>query len=88
MLLARRRDRVTSIGFKIAKDILHSQNVNLALDPVVIEDICLSCSQEFYENASSGNYHFGDMKLAYEWWVFATLQCRFRSLNSNYGLDA
>ena len=33
----------------------------------VVEDICLSVSQEFYDNASSGNYHFGEMKLAYEW---------------------
>lgn len=31
------------------------------------QDICLTCSREFYDNASSGNYRFGDMKLAYDW---------------------
>lgn len=35
----------------------------------MIEEICLACSQEFYDNATSGNYHFGDMKLAYDWYV-------------------
>lgn len=29
----------------------------------------MSCSREFYDNASSGNYKFGDMKLAYDWYV-------------------
>ncbi|KAJ7706312.1 secretory pathway protein Sec39-domain-containing protein [Mycena rosella] len=31
-----------------------------------LEDICLTCSRELYDNASSGNYTFGEMKLAYE----------------------
>ncbi|OBZ78743.1 60S ribosome subunit biogenesis protein nip7 [Grifola frondosa] len=52
--------------FDVAKSLLRSTNVQLSLDSQVIEDICLSCSQEFYDNASSGNYHFGDMKLAYD----------------------
>lgn len=51
--------------FAIAKSMLHSKK--LALDSTVVEDICLSCSRELYDNASSGNYKFGDMKLAYEW---------------------
>ena len=37
------------------------------LDPDTIENLCLECSREFYDNASSGNYNFGDMKLAYDW---------------------
>ncbi|KAI0673446.1 Sec39-domain-containing protein [Trametes maxima] len=53
-------------NFDIAKKLLHSPSVQLSLDPRAIEDICLSCSQEFYDNATSGNYHFGDMKLAYD----------------------
>ena len=57
------------IDFDIAKKLLHSPNVELSLDHQVIEDICLACSQEFYDNATSGNYHFGDMKLAYDWYV-------------------
>jgi hypothetical protein len=36
------------------------------LDSAAVEDICLSASKEFYDNASSGNFTFGDMKLAYE----------------------
>ena len=54
-------------GFDIAKRLLQSSSISVSLEPSVIEDICLACSQEFYDNASSGNYHFGDMKLAYEW---------------------
>ncbi|KAH9837064.1 Sec39-domain-containing protein [Rhodofomes roseus] len=52
--------------FDIAKRLLHSSGISVSLEPSVIEDICLTCSQEFYDNASSGNYHFGDMKLAYD----------------------
>ncbi|GBE77859.1 hypothetical protein SCP_0107410 [Sparassis crispa] len=57
---------LSTAKFDIAKALLRSSTVHLLLDPHVIEDICLTCSQEFYENASSGNYHFGDMKLAYD----------------------
>ncbi|KAI0639715.1 secretory pathway protein Sec39-domain-containing protein [Trametes polyzona] len=53
-------------NFEIAKKLLRSSSVQLSLDQQVIEDICLACSQEFYDNATSGNYHFGDMKLAYD----------------------
>ncbi|RPD64880.1 Sec39-domain-containing protein [Lentinus tigrinus ALCF2SS1-6] len=53
-------------NFDIAKDLLHSPSLQGSLDHQVIEDICLTCSQEFYDNATSGNYHFGDMKLAYD----------------------
>lgn len=57
------------LDFDIAKKLLRSSSVQLSLDQQVIEDICLSCSQEFYDNATSGNYHFGDMKQAYDWYV-------------------
>ncbi|KAH9944120.1 secretory pathway protein Sec39-domain-containing protein [Epithele typhae] len=53
-------------SFDIAKKLLRSRKMDLSLDDRVIEDICLTCSQEFYDNATSGNYHFGDMKLAYD----------------------
>lgn len=55
------------IEFGIAKDLLGSSRSKLALDAAAVEDICLSASKEFYDNASSGNFKFGDMKLAYEW---------------------
>ncbi|PIL31647.1 hypothetical protein GSI_06349 [Ganoderma sinense ZZ0214-1] len=53
-------------NFDIAKKLLKSSGLHESLDHQVIEDICLTCSQEFYDNATSGNYHFGDMKLAYD----------------------
>ncbi|KZT05892.1 uncharacterized protein LAESUDRAFT_743648 [Laetiporus sulphureus 93-53] len=52
--------------FDIAKSMLRSRHARFSMEPRVIEDICLTCSREFYENASSGNYHFGEMKLAYD----------------------
>jgi hypothetical protein len=56
--------------FSIAKAVIKSPKNKLSLSPEALEDICLSCSRELYDNASSGNYTFGDMKLAYEWYVF------------------
>ncbi|KAJ7630808.1 secretory pathway protein Sec39-domain-containing protein [Roridomyces roridus] len=46
---------------------IQSPKNKLSLSSETLEDICLSCSRELYDNASSGNYTFGDMKLAYEW---------------------
>lgn len=51
----------------MARNLLRSPKSKLTLDSTEIEEICLSCSREFYDNASSGNYTFGDMKLAYDW---------------------
>ncbi|KAJ7487460.1 secretory pathway protein Sec39-domain-containing protein [Mycena galericulata] len=53
-------------NFNIAKTLMRSSKNKLSLTPEAIENICLSCSRELYDNASSGNYTFGDMKLAYE----------------------
>ncbi|KIK70854.1 hypothetical protein GYMLUDRAFT_235267 [Collybiopsis luxurians FD-317 M1] len=51
--------------FDIAKKLLRT-STQLNLDSETLEDICLTCSREFYDNASSGNYKFGEMRLAYE----------------------
>ncbi|KAJ3816074.1 secretory pathway protein Sec39-domain-containing protein [Lentinula aff. lateritia] len=51
--------------FEVAKDLLR-KTTQLEFDRESLEDICLACSHEFYDNASSGNYKFGEMKLAYE----------------------
>ena len=59
--------RILRAEFGITRNMLHSHKKILKLNPVKVEEICLSVSQEFYDNATSGNYHFGDMKLAYEW---------------------
>jgi hypothetical protein len=55
------------LEFSIAKKFLHDPNVR-KLDSKTIEDLCLSASREFYDNASSGNIHHDDMKLAYDWY--------------------
>jgi hypothetical protein len=57
------------VDFNIAKTLIRSSKNKLSLSPEAIEDICLSSSRELYDNASSGNYTFGEMKLAYEWCV-------------------
>ncbi|KAJ7275172.1 secretory pathway protein Sec39-domain-containing protein [Mycena haematopus] len=57
---------LSSGNFSIAKALIRSPKNKLSLSPKALEDICLTCSRELYDNASSGNYTFGDMKLAYE----------------------
>ncbi|KAF8213179.1 secretory pathway protein Sec39-domain-containing protein [Mycena galopus ATCC 62051] len=53
-------------NFSIAKAVIRSPKNKLSLSSEALEDICLTCSRELYDNASSGNYTFGDMKLAYD----------------------
>lgn len=53
--------------FGIAKTMIYGSHKKIDLDLETIEAVCLSCSRELYDNASSGNYKFGDMKLAYDW---------------------
>lgn len=57
---------MVALEFEVAKNLLH-KTTQLKFDRESLEDICLSCSHEFYDNASSGNYKFGEMNLAYEW---------------------
>ncbi|KDQ63402.1 hypothetical protein JAAARDRAFT_377592 [Jaapia argillacea MUCL 33604] len=52
--------------FEIAQTLLHNRRSKLSLDIHGIEEICLTCSREFYDNAGSGNYKVGDMKHAYD----------------------
>ncbi|KAG6336131.1 hypothetical protein ID866_2969 [Astraeus odoratus] len=55
-----------SLGlFDIAHELLQKRG-NLSLSATAVESICLSVSRELYDNASSGNYKVGDMKLAYD----------------------
>lgn len=55
------------VAFDIARELLQQRHGKLSLPLLTAEDICLSVSREFYDNASSGNYKTGDMKLAYDW---------------------
>jgi hypothetical protein len=59
-----------SLEFDVAKKFLENSSVR-KLNAKSIEELCLSVSREFYDNASSGNLHVGDMKLAYDWYVHA-----------------
>jgi len=56
------------LDFSIAKTMLYSSSSELFLSPEAIESVSLACSRELYDNARSGNYKIGDMKLAYEWY--------------------
>jgi hypothetical protein len=47
---------------------LYGSSSTLFLGPESIESVSLACSRELYDNARSGNYKMGDMKLAYEWY--------------------
>ena len=58
---------IPSAEFQIAKTLLHTPQSKITLSPTTIEDICLSCSREFYDNAMDGNYKVGDMNIAYNW---------------------
>lgn len=66
-----------SAEFDVAKKFLANASVR-KLNSKSIEELCLAASREFYDNASSGNLHIGDMKLAYDWLVglIARLWCR------------
>lgn len=44
------------------------------LSSSIIEEVALATSRELYDNAETGNIHTGDMKLAYDWWVFPSLK--------------
>ena len=53
--------------FSVAKRLKGRGTVAKYLPGAVVEEICLNVSRELYDNASSGNMHRGEMKLAYEW---------------------
>ncbi|KAF8299282.1 hypothetical protein DL93DRAFT_2067916 [Clavulina sp. PMI_390] len=56
---------LSSGKFDAAKKFLGNSSVR-KLASKSIEELCLTASREFYDNASSGNLHVGDMKLAYD----------------------
>ena len=59
--------KLLKLDFSIAKTMIYGSHRKINLDSEAIESVCLSCSRELYDNASSGNNKFGDMKLAYDW---------------------
>ncbi|KAF8761005.1 Secretory pathway protein Sec39 [Rhizoctonia solani] len=57
---------LSSGRFDMAHDMLNPRGIPPPLPTDVVENLCLRVSREFYDNATSGNIHSGDMKLAYE----------------------
>jgi hypothetical protein len=56
--------------FDITRSMLYASRSKIRLEHQVIEEIVIASSHELYDNASSGNYKVGDMKLAYDWYVY------------------
>ncbi|EJD55577.1 hypothetical protein AURDEDRAFT_109852 [Auricularia subglabra TFB-10046 SS5] len=57
---------LSSGNFSIAKALLNPSETERPLEPHEVEELVLAASREFYDNASSGNLHLGEMKLAYD----------------------
>ncbi|EJU01849.1 hypothetical protein DACRYDRAFT_100138 [Dacryopinax primogenitus] len=57
---------LSSGNFKLAKRMLMPPREPWPLTGQVIEHLVLAASREFYDNAESGNFHEGEMSLAYE----------------------
>ncbi|CAE6511414.1 unnamed protein product [Rhizoctonia solani] len=57
---------LSSGRFDMAHDMLNPRGIPPPLSTDAVESLCLAVSREFYDNATSGNIHSGDMKLAYE----------------------
>ncbi|EGG05911.1 uncharacterized protein MELLADRAFT_116691 [Melampsora larici-populina 98AG31] len=57
---------LTSGKFKLAKALFSSSTSGHSLTPQVKEDLVISASREYYDNAESGNQNVGEMKLAME----------------------
>ena len=58
---------VTIIGFRLAKDLMVGPKRDKTLDIGRAEQLVLDAEQEFFDNATTGNMHDGNMKLAMEW---------------------
>ncbi|KAF9022464.1 Sec39-domain-containing protein [Hymenopellis radicata] len=57
---------LSTARFDVANIMLRQNRHVSSLTPQTIEEICLTSSREFYDNANSGNYKVGDMKSAYD----------------------
>lgn len=53
-------------GTGLAKSLLQPSSAAAPLEPGIVQELVISASREFYDNAESGNIHEGDMKLAFE----------------------
>ncbi|GAA6035906.1 hypothetical protein NBRC10512_007349 [Rhodotorula toruloides] len=52
--------------FTLARSLLEPSSTSPPLEPQAVEDLVISASREFYDNAEEGNLHSGDMKMAFD----------------------
>ncbi|GAA5983715.1 hypothetical protein JCM5350_000680 [Sporobolomyces pararoseus] len=52
--------------FSLAQSLFNPSSSKAPLEPHVVEDLVVSASREFYDNAEEGNMNRGDMKLAFD----------------------
>ncbi|KAH9825282.1 secretory pathway protein Sec39-domain-containing protein [Melampsora americana] len=70
---------LTSGKFKLAKALFSSSSSGNLLTAQVKEDLVISASREYYDNAESGNQNVGEMKLAMECLAAAEPTSRIRA---------
>ncbi|BGP21456.1 hypothetical protein Rt10032_c01g0165 [Rhodotorula toruloides] len=52
--------------FTLARSLFEPSSTSPLLEPQAVEDLVISASREFYDNAEEGNLHSGDMKMAFD----------------------
>ncbi|BGO99247.1 hypothetical protein JCM10021v2_002919 [Rhodotorula toruloides] len=52
--------------FTLARSLFEPSSTTPPLQPQAVEDLVISASREFYDNAEEGNLHSGDMKMAFD----------------------
>ncbi|GAA5949861.1 hypothetical protein JCM3765_007717 [Sporobolomyces pararoseus] len=52
--------------FSLARSLFNPSSSKAPLGPHIVEDLVVSASREFYDNAEEGNMNRGDMKLAFD----------------------
>lgn len=56
-----------ALGFSLARSLFNPSSMDPPLEPSAVEELVISASREFYDNAGEGNLNRGDMKLAFDW---------------------
>ncbi|GAA6061345.1 hypothetical protein JCM10212_004826 [Sporobolomyces blumeae] len=52
--------------FHLARSLFNPSSAKAPLEPGAVEDLVISASREFYDNAEEGNVNQGDMKMAFD----------------------
>ncbi|GAA5862538.1 hypothetical protein JCM1840_004218 [Sporobolomyces johnsonii] len=52
--------------FGLARTLFNPSSTDAPLEPRVVEELVISASREFYDNAEEGNLHRGEMKMAFD----------------------